>query len=118
MPQVSKYGIPTPAAGNFTVLSTTPANAATNVPRSQEIRIEFSTAMLGTSITNSTITMSPSPSRTTTMFKDDCTVIILPDANLAATTTYTITVTTNVKSLFGQNPLSSQYQFSFTTGAS
>jgi hypothetical protein len=117
MPQVSKYNIPTPAAGNYTVLSTTPANAATNVPRSQEIRIEFSTAMLGASISNSSITMSPSPARTTTVFRDDCTVIILPDANLAATTTYTITVTTNVKSLFGQQPLSSQYQFSFTTAS-
>jgi hypothetical protein len=117
MPQVSKYGIPTPAAGNYTVLSTTPANAATNVPRNQEIRIEFSSAMLGSSISNSTVQMSPSPSRTTTVFRDDRTVIILPDANLAALTTYTVTVTTNVKSLFGQNPLSSQYQFSFTTAA-
>ena len=117
MPQVSKYGIPTPAAGNYTVLSTTPANGATNVPRNQEIRIEFSTAMLGTSIDNTTITMSPSPSRTTTVYRDDCTVIILPDANLAATTAYTVTVTTNVKSLFGWQPLSSQYQFSFTTGS-
>ena len=98
-------------------LSTTMANAATNVPRNQEIRIEFSTAMLGDSINNTTITMSPSPSRTTTVFRDDCTVIILPDANLAATTAYTVTVTTNVKSLFGWQPLSNQYQFSFTTAS-
>jgi hypothetical protein len=47
MPLVTKYGIPTPAAGNYTVLSTTPANAATNVPVNQVIKIEFSTAMLG-----------------------------------------------------------------------
>jgi hypothetical protein len=41
MPLETKYGIPTPAAGNYTVLSTTPANAAKNVPVNQVIRIEF-----------------------------------------------------------------------------
>lgn len=118
MPLVTKFGIPTPAGdGTFSVLNHTPANTATNVSRSTDIRIEFSTAMLGTSITNSTITMSPSPARTTTVFRDDCTVIITPDSNLAATTSYQVTVTTNVKSLFGQNPLPTQYQFSFTTAA-
>ena len=115
MPQVSKYGIPTPAAGNFTVILTTPANAATNVPVNQVIGMEFSTAMLGTSINNINITMSPSPARTTTVFRDDRTVLITPDSNLQSNTSYTVTATTNVKSLFGWNPLSSQYQFSFTT---
>ena len=115
MPQVTKCGIPTPAAGNYSVLNHTPANAATNVPVNQVIRIEFSTAMLGTSIDNTTITMSPSPARTTTVFRDDCTVLITPSSNLSASTSYTVTVTTNVKSLFGWNPLSAQYQFSFTT---
>ena len=81
-------------------------------PVNQVISIEFSTAMLGTSIDN---TMSPSPARTTTVFRDDCTVLITPSSNLSASTSYTVTVTTNVKSLFGWTPLSSQYQFSFTT---
>jgi Bacterial Ig-like domain len=115
MPQVTSYGIPTPAAGAFTVLNTTPANAATNVPVNQVIRLEFSTAMLGTTINNTNITMSPSPARQTTVFRDDCTVFVTPDSNLSANTTYQVTVTTNVKSLFGWNPLSAQYQFSFTT---
>jgi hypothetical protein len=115
MPQVSKYGIPTPAVGNYTILSTTPANAATNVPVNQVIRIEFSTAMLGTTINNTNITMSPSPARTTALFRDDCTVFITPDSNLQANTSYTVTATTNLKSLFGQNLLSAQYQFPFTT---
>lgn len=71
--------------------------------------------MLGTSIDNTSITMSPSPAGTTTVFRDDCTVLITPDSNLSANTSYTVTVTTNVKSLFGWQPLSTQYQFSFTT---
>lgn len=56
--------------------------------------------MLGTSIDNTSITMSPSPAGTTTVFRDDCTVLITPDSNLSANTSYTVTVTTNVKSLF------------------
>ena len=104
-----------PYPGNYTVISTTPVNAATNVPVNQVINIVFSTAMLGTTVNNTNITMSPSPARTTTLFRDDCTVIITPGSNLSNNTTYTVSATTNLKSLFGWQPLSSQYQFSFTT---
>ena len=97
------------------LLSTTPTNAPTNVPVNQVIKMEFSTAMLGTTINNTNITMSPSPARNTALFRDDCTVFITPDSNLSNNTTYTVTATTNLKSLFGWRPLSSQYQFSFTT---
>jgi hypothetical protein len=119
MSQVTKsnrgYWIPKPAPGNYTVISTTPTNAATNVPVNQVIKIEFSTPMLGTTVNNTNITMSPSPSRTTALFRDDCTAIITPGSNLSNNTTYTVTATTNLKSLFGWQPLSAQYQFSFTT---
>lgn len=112
-----RIGFPTPYPGNYTVLSTTPANAATDVPIDQTIKIDFSTAMLGTTINNTNITMNPSPARNTTLYKDDCTVFIDPTSNLSNNIEYTVTVTTNVKSLFGQQPLSAQYQFSFTTVA-
>ena len=37
---------PMPYPGNYTVISTTPANAPTNVPVNQVIKMEFSTAMM------------------------------------------------------------------------
>ena len=115
MSQATRGIPPMPYPGNYTVISTTPANAATNVPVNQVIKLEFSTPMLGTTVNNTNITMSPSPARTTTLFRDDCTALITPTSNLSNNTTYTVTATTNLKSLFGWQPLSSQYQFTFTT---
>ena len=119
MSQVTKsnrgYWIPAPFPGNYTVFQQRRQMLATNVPVNQVIKMEFSTSMLGTTINNTNITMSPSPSRTTTLFRDDCTAIITPGSNLSNNTTYTVTATTNLKSLFGWQPLSAQYQFSFTT---
>ena len=116
MSQVTNYGIPPmPYPGNYTVISRTPANAATNVPVNQVIKMEFSTAMLGTTVNNTNITMSPSPREQRLYSETIGTAIITPGSNLSNNTSYTVTATTNLKSLFGWQPLSSQYQFSFTT---
>jgi len=108
----------TPDTTAPTVSSTVPANAATGVAVNANITATFSEAMNPLTITTATFTLKQgttvvsgavtSPSTTTATFN--------PTSNLAASTTYTATVTTGVKDLAG-NALAVDKTWSFTTGA-
>jgi Bacterial Ig-like domain len=104
-----------------TVQTTDPANSATGVVRDKTISITMSEPILSGSVSNTTVTMSPSVTRTTFLDGADPSIIkIDPASDLAASTAYTITVQSStgggVKDLAG-NAIASNFAFSFTTAA-
>jgi phi13 family phage major tail protein len=101
-----------------TVLSSTPADAATGVSVSANIVITFSEAIQASTVTPANfilMTADGAPVAGTLSLNADHTVVTFdPAANLAAATQYIFVVTTNVKDLAG-NALASPYVINFTT---
>ena len=103
---------------DITASTTIPLNNATGVPINQTISIASPVALDSTTVNNTNITTSPSPARVTSLHTDGRTVVIDPTSNLAASTSYTVTVTTAVKGFFGgwgRVVFSTPFVFSFTT---
>jgi len=106
-----------------TVTSVTPANAATGVGVATTVTATFSEAMNGATLTTSTVVLRD-PGNTivasTVSYNATTNVVTLtPTAALAASTTYTATITGGaggVKDLAG-NALGSNFVWSFTTAA-
>jgi hypothetical protein len=100
------------------VVSTNPPNGTVDIAVNQTITIEMSEPMLLSSITASTVTISPSVTATYTLTGSSGNIITLdPSADLANLTNYTITVVggaSGVKDLAG-NALPSNHIFSFRT---
>lgn len=84
-----------------TVVSTLPANAATQVNRLSPITITFSEPMLASSMVNSTFSFSPSIGGTVSYTGNTAT--FTPSAPLAADVLYTGTVTTAAEDRAGNN---------------
>lgn len=103
-----------------TVLSTVPDDGAINVPLNQAVSATFSEAMNPLTITNLTFTVTgpglPVPGGLVSYDPLTNIATFRPDANLAASTTYTATITTGAQDLAG-NALASNYVWTFTTGA-
>jgi len=100
-----------------TVSSTIPVNAATGVAIDSKITATFSEAMDPSTLTTATFTLKQG----TTPVSGAVTYIgvkatFTPAANLAPSTVYTSTITTEAKDLAG-NALSSNKVWTFTTGA-
>ncbi|BBO18231.1 conserved hypothetical protein [Candidatus Brocadia pituitae] len=100
-----------------TVTSTNPINGATNVAVSSNITATFSEAMNASTITTSTFKLNNGATGTVSYNSATRTATFDPSANLNYSTTYTATITTGAKDAAG-NPLTANYQWSFTTGAS
>lgn len=105
-----------------TVISTDPADLATNVALNKIITAIFSESMDQSTISTATITMTglggASVTGTVSYFSGTNTVSFILASNLAANTTYTGTIkggATGTKDLAG-NRLASNYVWSFTTG--
>ncbi|HEY1160453.1 MAG TPA: Ig-like domain-containing protein [Terracidiphilus sp.] len=98
------------------VISTVPANGATNVPISQVLSATFSEAMAPASISATTFTVTdPSGAAVAgTVTYSGVVATFTPMANLANTTVYTATITTGATSAAGV-PLPANYPWSFTT---
>jgi hypothetical protein len=100
------------------VINTTPINGASNTLVNTTVLIEMSEQIDITTVTSSTVIISPSVAATRSLTGATSNIINLnPDADLANSTTYTITVkggTIGVKDIIG-NPLSSDHIFSFST---
>jgi methionine-rich copper-binding protein CopC len=102
-----------------TVVARTPANVATNVGVNTDITVTFSEPMDATTINSTNITLTPTaggPAVTTAVTcNSPCTTATLdPTADLASSTSYTITVTTGVKDVAG-NALATNSTSTFTT---
>ncbi len=110
-------------AANVSVVSTFPASAATNAPRNAAISATFGTAMSAARISATTFTLriGATPVAGTVTFTPT-TVTFVPSEALAAGTSYTAAISTNVSSFanatgaFGGS--STVKVWSFTTGAS
>ncbi len=100
-----------------TVISTDPENNATGVPLNQFITAFFSEAMDPLTITTVTYTLKQglTPVSGTVSYAGTGGTFV-PEAGLAANTTYTATITTGAKDLAG-NAMASDYVWQFTTGA-
>jgi len=102
-----------------TVISTIPANVATNVPLNQVVSATFSTAMNPATINATTFTLTgPGAANVTGLVAYAAvgkTLTFIPTANLATNTLYTATITTGAQNLGGIG-LASNYVWTFTTG--
>ncbi|HWY74028.1 MAG TPA: Ig-like domain-containing protein, partial [Verrucomicrobiae bacterium] len=99
-----------------TVISTSPASAATAVPLNQKIAATFSKVMDSSTITATTFTVKQGTTAVGgTVTYVGTTATFTPTANLTASTVYTATITTGAKDLAG-NALASNFAWSFTTG--
>jgi Bacterial Ig-like domain len=87
----------------FQIESSDPANTATNVPVSKTINLTMSLAMDRTTLNSTNVTLTPSVARTVSLNTDGRTIIVDPNTNLAASTSYTVTVTSNVRGRYGSS---------------
>jgi hypothetical protein len=100
-----------------TVISTVPANAATGVARDTTISATFSKTMDSSTITTTTFTIQRGTKAVSgTVAYSGVTAVFTPGIKLAAGATYTGTITTGAKDVYG-NPLASNYVWNFTTAA-
>jgi Bacterial Ig-like domain len=101
---------------DFTVTSTVPTHGATNVPVNQTISIVFPIAIDASTVNSTNVTLTPGVARTVSLHTDGRTIIVDPNTNLAASTTYTVTVTSNVRGRYGSSYVPGvQDTISFTT---
>src|SRR5207249_3317510 len=86
-----------------TVASTNPANGATGVTVNSPITATFSEAVQSSTVSSTTFTLKDSSNNavtgTVSLSPDGKTATFTPSSNLAASTTYTATITTGVKDL-------------------
>ncbi len=109
-----------PAPTPPTVISTVPANLATDVPINQALSATFSVAMTPATIDSTTFTLAGpggvSITGAVTYVAAGSVATFKPDASLASNTTYTATITTGATDLEG-TALASNYVWTFTTAA-
>lgn len=97
------------------VVSTVPANGATNVSVNTPISATFSMPMSPSTLTSTTFTVTaPSGAVAGTVSYSGTTATFTPSAALAYSTTYTATITTGATDL-GGTPLLGNYVWTFTT---
>jgi hypothetical protein len=103
-----------------TVISTIPADLATNVPFNQIVSATFSTAMNPATINSTTFTLTgPGATPVSGLVAYSAisnSLTFTPTANLAANTTFTATITTGAQNLAG-TALANNDVWTFTTGA-
>ncbi len=108
----------TPDTTDPTVSSTNPANNATGVAFNQSVAATFSEAMDPLTITSANVTLTGPGAVAVpgTLNYAGTTLTFTPTSPLAASTTFTGTITTGATDLAG-NPLANSYVWTFTTGA-
>ncbi len=99
-----------------TVLSVTPPNGAVGVCLNTVITATFSEAMNPVTINITTFTVAPGVTGTVSLDGTGKIAAFTPSSNLAASTTYTATITTGAQDVSG-NSLAAHYVWSFTTAA-
>ena len=103
-----------------TVVSTNPAGGATGVVVSSSVVATFSEAVQSSTVTGTTFTLKNSAGTSilgaVSLGTDAKTATLKPSSSLAASTSYTATISTGVKDLAG-NAMSTAKSWSFTTAA-
>lgn len=100
-----------------TVSSTVPVNAATNVGITSNLAVTFSEAMLASTITNTTFTVTGTGAAVAGVITyTGVTATFDPTASFAYSTVYTATITTGAKDA-ASNAMTATYVWAFTTGA-
>jgi hypothetical protein len=106
-----------PAA--LSVISTNPADSATNVSINQKVIATFSESMDAATIDDTSFTVNGAGEAamvgTVSLDVSTNTAIFVPGSNFTASTVYTATITTAVKSTSGK-VLASNYVWTFTSG--
>jgi len=102
---------PTPAAAP-TVVSTSPADKANDVPMNSTLSVTFSKPMAADSLAATSFKLTPSVSGTVT--PSGATATFTPASPLSPATTYAVTVAAGIKDTTGQ-ALAADYTWSFTT---
>lgn len=101
-----------------TVNSTNPANAAIDFALNRSLHVNFNKAIDSTTVNTSSFTLSNggTPISGTVSYSNKV-ATFTPDNNLADSTVYTATLTTDITDL-NANPLATNVVWSFTTGVS
>ncbi|HET9002836.1 MAG TPA: Ig-like domain-containing protein [Gemmatimonadaceae bacterium] len=95
-----------------TVVSTSPANGATSVPRTAPISVTFSENLDSATVTNAAFSFNNGV--TGTIVVSGAVATLTPTPSLPASTTITGTLSTAIKDRAG-NPLAAAVTFQFTT---
>ncbi len=100
-----------------TVISTNPADGASNVPTNSKITATFSEAMDPSTIDQSALIVVSGPMVVGSVTYADAarTATLIPNQLLMANSTYTVNVTTSAEDLAG-NALAATHSWTFTTG--
>jgi hypothetical protein len=102
-----------------TVVSTTPADGATNVSVNTDLQIEFSETIDPNSLGEGSIMMTPDPGEGIVTWIDGGTTLSFePNDPLLDNTVYTLIIAEGAVRDLAGNPLSGNYQVVFTTGSS
>lgn len=102
------------------VVSTSPSDGATDVPKTASVSATFSEDVSSSTITASAFTLatdSTSVSGSLSCSSSTRTATFTPSQNLSYSTTYTAAITTDVQDL-ACNPMTSDYSWTFTTEGS
>jgi hypothetical protein len=97
-----------------TIVSVSPAGGTTNQPISQDISVTFSETISETSINANTFFIEPTVSCTISFSNENRTVTFAPSTDLDYSTTYTVTLKTEIQDVAG-NPMENDYSWQFTT---
>jgi len=95
------------------VVETLPADGAEGVPLNAVVHVEFSREMNPTSVSDA-FSIVPAVDWTPSHDEEDYTFTF--DAPLAASTLYTVTISTDAVSAYSSTPLPADHVFTFTTG--
>jgi len=89
-------------APNLDISSSDPVDTATGVVVSKTITLTFSTPLHPPSVDNTNITITPNVARTTALDSVNHRIVTIdPTSNLAGATSYTVTMTTGLRGLYG-----------------
>jgi hypothetical protein len=105
-------------APQLDISSSDPADSATGVVVSKTITLTFSMPLHPPSVDNTNITTTPNVARTTAIDAVNHRIVTIdPTSNLAGATSYTVTMTTGLRGLYGAWILtpSATDSISFTT---
>jgi methionine-rich copper-binding protein CopC len=110
------FATPSATAASPTVLASTPAHLATDVPATAAIALSFSTAMDRGSV-EAAFSSTPPVSCAWTWSSGDTLATCAHAAPLAASTSYTMNLSPTAKDIAGGSVLAPGFVFSFTTAA-